>query len=626
MRDHAVAWAERGFRVFPCVPRGKIPKVKEFYNVATSDPDRVAAMWTDPVTGWPLDHNIGVATDDMIVVDIDMKKGKDGLSSYLALDLPLDTLMVRTPTGGFHAYLNGPNKSLSVDKLGQGLDIRSAHGYVMAPGSVVAEGVYEIDNDAPLAVAPAHLIAKLDEPRERGSVTISTDLDTEFAVARAVKYLREEAPIAVEGQGGDDCTFRVACIVKDMGLSAEGVLDAMSAHWNDRCAPPWDLDELRQKVENAFTYALSSAGGQSPAVDLAGVDPIEPRYVRVVTDRRWQQHGDYLNLDATWLFYELLPQTGVGVLSGPSQGGKTFVLMHLARCLATGKGFFGIAPDDRGGSILLTGEGRRSVLARMEALGEDAPLPIVSGDINNLSAAGALETLAADLREKMTEMEIEFGMPVRLIAIDTLSASGLLKDENDNSEAGVAMKALSKLSEMLNAFVLVTHHPPKDGKGQRGAGAIFNDVDVVLEITREKTNAIRDLSVTKARDAQQRSLGVFTLVPKELGRDSRGRAVISCYVSDAPPAQRDLTNAPKHVETLIQCVEWALVDEPEEIEGRQCVDVDVVKSLFRDRYGGSKDPSNVRRKWEPTLAFGVESGAVQMVPFGGRRYLALPSF
>ena len=321
MRDHAIAWAERGFRVFPCVPRGKIPKVKEFYNVATSDPDQVAAMWTDPVTGWPFDHNIGVATDDMIVVDIDMKKGKDGLSSYLALDLPLDTLMVRTPTGGFHAYLNGPNKSLSVDKLGQGLDIRSAHGYVIAPGSVVAEGVYEIDNDAPLAVAPTHLIARLDEPRERGSVLAATDLDTEFAIARAVKYLREEAPLAIEGQGGDDCTFRVACIVKDMGLSAEGVLDAMAANWNDRCAPPWDLDELRTKVENAFTYALSAAGGQTPAVDLAGVEPITPRYVVQQTDRRWQQHGDYLNLDATWLFYELLPQTGVGVLSGPSQGG-----------------------------------------------------------------------------------------------------------------------------------------------------------------------------------------------------------------------------------------------------------------------------------------------------------------
>lgn len=629
MRDHAVAWAARGFRVFPCIPGAKEPRVKAFYDIATSDVDAVAAMWTDPVTGWPLDHNIGVATDEMIVVDIDMKKGKDGMASYMALDLPLDTLMVRTPTGGRHAYLAGPSKSLSAGKIGEGLDIRSAHGYVIAPGSIVPEGTYEIDNDAGMAAAPAALIAKLDEPRERNGAAAATELDTEFALARAAKYLETEAPLAVEGMGGDDLTFRVACIVKDMGLSAEASFDLLAAKWNDRCSPPWDLEELRQKVDNAFLYALSAAGGQSPAVDLAGVagDVVEPRYVAPAPiDRRWQSHGDPINFDATWLFYELLPQTGVGVLSGPSQGGKTFVLMHLARSLATGKGFFGVEPDDKGGSILLTGEGRRSVLNRMEALGEDDRLPIVAGDINNLAEPGALVALAADLKEQMALMEAQFGMPVRMIAIDTLSASGLLRDENDNSEAGIAMKALSKLSEMLNAFVIVTHHPPKDGKGQRGAGAIFNDVDVVIEITREKTNSIRELSITKARDAQQRSLGVFTLIPKELGRDSRGRTVTSCYVSDAPPSQRDLTKTPKHVELLIQSIEWALVEEPEEIEGRTCVDIEIAKNVFKDRYDGSKDVSNFKRKWEQVLAFAVESGAVTMIPFGGRRYVALPSF
>lgn len=629
MRDHAVAWAARGFRVFPCIPGAKEPRVKAFYDVATADVDAVRAMWTDPVTGWPLDHNIGVDTTDMIVVDIDMKKGKDGMASYMALDLPLDTLIVRTPTGGRHAYLSGPSKSLSAGKIGEGLDIRSAHGYVIAPGSIVPEGVYEVDNDAPLAAAPATLIAKLDEPRERSGAAAATELDTEFALARAAKYLETEAPLAVEGMGGDDLTFRVACIVKDMGLSAEAVFDLMSARWNDRCSPAWDLDELRQKVDNAFLYALSAAGGQSPAVDLAGVagDVVEPRYVLPAPiDRRWQSHGDPINFDATWLFYELLPQTGVGVLSGPSQGGKTFVLMHLARSLATGKGFFGVEPDDKGGSILLTGEGRRSVLNRMEALGEDNRLPIVAGDINNLAEPGALVALAEDLKTQMAIMETQFGMPVRMVAIDTLSASGLLRDENDNSEAGIAMKALSKLSEMLNAFVIVTHHPPKDGKGQRGAGAIFNDVDVVIEITREKTNSIRELSITKARDAQQRSLGVFTLIPKELGRDSRGRTVTSCYVSDAPPSQRDLTKTPKHVELLVQSIEWALVEDPEEIEGRTRVDVEIAKGVFKDRYEGSKDVSNFKRKWDTTLAFAVESGAVTMIPFGGRRYVALPSF
>jgi Bifunctional DNA primase/polymerase, N-terminal/AAA domain len=636
MRDHALAYAARGFRVFPCIPGTKEPRVKAFYDVATADPQAVHDMWSDPVTGWALPHNIGVDCTGMIVVDIDMKAGKDGMASYLALDLPLDTLTVRSPSGGRHAYFAGPSKSLSVGKLGEGLDIRSHHGYVLAPGSVLdpalpknkgVGGTYTIDNDVPLAEAPASLIAKLDEPRERSGPAAATDLDSEFALARAAKYLETEAPAAVEGAGGDMTTFRVAAITKDMGLSADKVFELMAEHWNERCAPAWELDELRQKVDNAYHYALSAAGGQSPAVDLAGVEPDPPRYITPErADRRWQQHGDMLNLDATWLFYELLPQTGVGVLSGPSQGGKTFVLMHLARALATGKGFFGIEPDDRGGSILLTGEGRRSVLARMEALGEDKRLPIISGDITNLSAAGALDALAVDLRAKIAQMEQDFGMPVRMVAIDTLSASGLLRDENDNSEAGVAMKALSKLSEMLNVFLLVTHHPPKDGRGQRGAGAIFNDVDVVVEIIREKSNSIRELQITKARDAQQRSLGVFTLIPKELGRDSRGRTVTSCYVSDAPPSQRDLTSTPKHVELMLQCIEWAMVDEGEEIEGRPCVDVDVVKGVFKERYDGSKDVSNFRKKWDQTIGWSIESGAVAMVPFGGRRYLALPSF
>lgn len=627
MRDQAVAWAERGFRVFPCIAQSKLPRVKEFYDVATSDPKAVFDMWSDPVNHWPQDFNIGVSTDNLIVVDIDMKKGKNGLASYVDLDLPLDTLMVRTPTGGLHAYLSGPSKSLSVGKLGKGLDIRSAHGYVIAPGSVLHEGPYTLDNDAPMAAAPAHLLAKLDEPRERSGAAASTELDTEFAIARAVKYLQTEAPAAVEGMGGDDLTYRVACIVKDMGLSEGTTFSAMLEHWNERCAPAWDADELKQKVENAFAYSLSGAGGQSPEVDMAGVEVVPPRYVgRAPVDRRWQRHGDELDLDAAWAFYELLPQRGVALLTGASQSGKTFVLMHLARSLATGKKFFGIEPDDRGGSIILTGEGRRSVKARMTALGEDDRLAIVSGDINNLSASGALEQLVSDLQTKMAEMQQEFGVPVRMVAIDTLSASGLLRDENDNSEAGVAMKALSVLSDRIGALVVLTHHPPKQGQGQRGASSIYNDVDVVLEVVREKTGSIRELQLTKARDAQQRSLGVFTLIPRELGRDSRDRPITSCYVSDAPPTERDVTKVPKHVDLLIQSVEWGIVDDATTIEGEQCVDSDIVRGVFKDRYSGSKDPSNLKKKWDATLAFALESGAIREVAFSGRRYLAVPNF
>ncbi|MFX5222101.1 AAA family ATPase, partial [Acinetobacter baumannii] len=92
-------------------------------------------------------------------------------------------------------------------------------------------------------------------------------------------------------------------------------------------------------------------------------------------------------------------------------------------------------------------------------------------------------------------------VPVRLIVLETLSASGLLADENSNSEAAEAMAALAQIGRNLNALVLVTHHPPKNGGGERGASAIRGSADYVLEIIREDRGSIRDLELTKARNA-----------------------------------------------------------------------------------------------------------------------------
>ena len=38
---------------------------------------------------------------DMVVIDIDVKLGKNGLAEYEALGGDYDTLVVRTPSGGY---------------------------------------------------------------------------------------------------------------------------------------------------------------------------------------------------------------------------------------------------------------------------------------------------------------------------------------------------------------------------------------------------------------------------------------------------------------------------------------------------------------------------------------------
>ena len=611
----ALAWAERGFRVFPLVPGSKKPMNEGWPDMATADAGEINALWRDPVTGWPQDYNVGVLTNDMIVVDVDDKNGKNGTASLLELDLPLDTLVVRTPTGGRHVYYTGPNKSLSVGKLGAGLDIRSYHGYVLAPGSRVPEGVYTLDNDAPLLPAPEDLIRRLDEPRERQRANAAVELDKPSAIARAADFLEHEAPLALEGAGGDHTTFKVACTLKDYGLSKATALALLIEMWNPRCAPPWDHDELEQKVENAYTYGTVAPGALSPEADFAGIriSP-PPRAGR----RQWFRHGDDY-APPNWLFHEIIPEKGVGMLIAPSSSGKTFLTVHLAAALAKGEPFFGVSPSAPGGTALLLAEGAGGARGRINAVKAVGRLPIAATDVGIIN--GKLQALAEDLNELSATMVEDYGTPLRLVILDTLSASGLLKDENDNAEAAIAMKALSKLSEMTGAFMLVVHHPPKGGKGERGAGSLRNSADVAFEIYREGKSPIRRLEIEKSRDGPVGPIGDFTLVPVEIGRDAQGRKIETCVVSTAP-ATRVTEEQPRYTDLFMECMDWGLdSEEGETIEGRRAIELEAVKAIFTERKDGSRDRSNIARAWKAVLAYVLDTGAVREVAFGGRRYL-----
>ena len=621
----ALEWAGRGFRVFPLIPGTKKPQIEGWTDLATADPDAITRWWVDPVTGWKRNYNIGVLTNDMIVVDVDDKNGKDGTASLLELDLPLDTLIVRTPTGGRHVYFNGPNKSLSVGKLGEGLDIRSYHGYVVAPGSVTEAGAYTLDNDAPVAAAPAHLIARLDEPKERGvSAAAIAELDTPEAIARAVEYAQTCAP-AVLGQGADAYTFKVACSVKDMGVSQDTAVTILSEFYLPRCdaARAWDdqVAFLERKVENAYNYGLATPGAQSPEADFAGMSIIPPVLIGNAggAGRQWFHHGDEFD-PPSWLFHELIPTVGVGMMIAPSSSGKTFLTVDLARSLAAGEGFFGVEPNERGGTALLLAEGAGGARGRINAIRAAGRLPIAASEIGMLN--GKLHDLTADLQALSVEMLAVYGVPLRLVVIDTLAASGLLLDENDNVGAAIAMKALTNVSRLTGAFVLVVHHPPKDGRGERGAGALRGGADVTLEIRREDKSAIRSLEIVKSRDGPVGKVGDFTLIPVEIGRDANGRAIETCIVSTAAAPVKATSEAPRYVPLFMECLTWALDDEGETIEGERVVEVEAVKEVFTERKDGSRDRSNISKAWKAVLAYALETGAVREIPFGGRRYLA----
>jgi hypothetical protein len=450
-------------------------------------------------------------------------------------------------------------------------------------------------------------------------VEVGVDLDSGNALERAVDYLQRRAS-AVEGQGGDHTTYTVAARLKDFGVSEPAAFDLMAEHWNERCQPPWPLEQLQEKVAHAYRYGLNPPGVDHPASVFGDVHVEQPEPPKRPASR-WFRHGDEWDRNTAWMFYETLPQVGVAVIVGPTNSGKTFLEIELARAVATGKPFFKTAPDVLGGTaFLFAGTEGSGLPLRLEALGESERLPISATTVRDLSARNALGNLLETLKEEATYHEMMFGVPLRMVVLETLSASGLVNDENNNAELARAMTNLGTISRELGVLFVTSHHPPKGGEGARGGGAITASADFVLEIKREGTDQLRRVELTKARNAEQRSLGSFTLLKVELGHDSKGRPITSMTVSMGEAMTSTATYS-AFTEVFMNALEFALIDDGAMVEGERAVGYDTVKERFKELKSGSKNKSNVNAAFKRAFEVAQSMGVIGSTIFDGDRFL-----
>ena len=267
--EHALRFAAMGLPIFPIKPNAKTPAHKGWQQEATTNPDTIRG-WFD--VGH---YNLGVYTENLLVLDVDNKNGKDGDGELFKLecagrDFPA-TLECKTPTGGRHIIygVSSPVRQ-GTNTLAPGVDTRGHGGYIVGPGSTVDSGTYTCDFAHPIAPAPDWLVELLgraaDRPRSdsKGAVAPS-------GVDRARHYLLNEAPLAVVGNGGDETTFKVACRVKDFGVPEIDAAGLLIDRWNPRCSPPWDAGELLVKVRNAYAYGTQPVGAAAPEAAFQSV-------------------------------------------------------------------------------------------------------------------------------------------------------------------------------------------------------------------------------------------------------------------------------------------------------------------------------------------------------------------
>jgi hypothetical protein len=148
LRDAALEYAARGWPVFPCAARGKVPLTEHGLKDASSHREHVWHWWQR----WP-QANPAVVTgpaSGLLLVDLDGPEGRRSWEQLTAEHGQVATLACLTGRsgGGVHALFAYPagvelgNRSGKARQppLGPGIDVRGDGGYFIVPPSVHPSG------------------------------------------------------------------------------------------------------------------------------------------------------------------------------------------------------------------------------------------------------------------------------------------------------------------------------------------------------------------------------------------------------------------------------------------------------------------------------------------------------
>lgn len=232
---------------------------------------------------------------------------------------------------------------------------------------------------------------------------------------------------------------------------------------------------------------------------------------------------------------DLLPEQGTGMVYGASQSGKTFWAMDIAFHVHNGTPWrdkevkqgpvFYIAAE--------AGRGIRKRIAAYKAVNPDAVSPFFADTAPDLLNAVWVDRIKDSIR-------LRGG--AALVVIDTMSAS-FTGDDSSQQETAVMVQNCSNLAKSLECLVLFVHHAKKDGGSWRGSGVLYNDNDVVIEVSADGEGATRThcAHVVKQRDDEAGQKYGFRLVKSgKLGRKPNGKPITSCTIeqTDDTPAAK----------------------------------------------------------------------------------------
>jgi Bifunctional DNA primase/polymerase, N-terminal/Primase C terminal 2 (PriCT-2)/Protein of unknown function (DUF3987) len=190
--ESALAYARKGWPVFPC-GEDKKPLITHGFKVASTNPHQIKAWWER----WP-GALIGVpmgARSGLFCVDLDRKEGgSDGVATWIQLTTIHETpatLSAVSPSTGEHRYFQFQVglRSIPLDKLAPGIEIKAEGGYMILPPSKRNVGTYKWTNGADIAPPPQWLLDRIKAHYVRQPRTTPTEAVAPQRISEALAHI-----------------------------------------------------------------------------------------------------------------------------------------------------------------------------------------------------------------------------------------------------------------------------------------------------------------------------------------------------------------------------------------------------------------------------------------------------
>lgn len=410
---------------------------------------------------------IGVATGAKSgIAAIDFELGAD--SSQFP-----DTVKSKTASGGNHFIYEHPKKYVTgTIRVLPLTDIRGDGNFIVVP---CGRDKYEWVNpphSMPLAPYPEKLIKRLGSDKR---VSIRETIEKKL-----------EVPDGTRNTHYSRFIWKLLHQVEPY-LWDEFILPAALEFNRKHCKPPEDEKLVYASYQSAVAAMRSDKEkGQKKSQPLSVADVLNME----VEARQFLVEG-------------LVPESGITTFSGYPSSGKSWVILHVALCVASGNSVFDRFPVQQGAVLIIDEEAGSAEFKRRMTMMEFKP----EDKVYLYSQQGFRVDNEDDLQHLV---ETASNLDVRLVIFDPFSAIHS-KTENNAEEMQRVMDALQKFN-LAGISVIFIHHHRKEhfmarntqaSIGLRGSTVLFARVDSHVAVKKEK-EAEGGIQITVEQAKQRR--------------------------------------------------------------------------------------------------------------------------